>query len=551
MIEVELDGDTEEFNSDKTILENCRKQGKEIPTFCEMRGHEPESRCRVCLVEKDGTLVTSCSTYPEEGCTINTSTERVEKARERNKDLMRQSKDDSEAYNLFKETGIGNNRFEKEEYVVETLGQALARDRDSCVNCGNCVEICDQIQGVHAIDFAGRGHESHITPYGEKRLSEVACIRCGQCLLNCDEDAIFEREHIDKVKEAINDEDETVVAQTAPAVRASLGEVFDIDAGTDVEGRMVSALRKLGFDRVFDTVFGADLTIVEEASELLQRLEDGGPFPLITSCCPSWIMMMEHFYPELRENVSTCKSPHEMVGSLTKSYFAENEDLDGEDITVVSVMPCISKKFESSRSEIEDDVDFVITTRELGRMIKEDSISFDELEKGEFDDPLGISTGAGKIFGVTGGVMEAALRTAAEKLGEDINLDIKETRGEEGIKKGEITLNGKSIKFAVAHGGSNIDEVVSDIENGEEIHFVEFMACPGGCIGGGGQPKSDDPEILEKRSSALYRSDKESGVRLSHENPAVKKVYEDYLDHPLSDMSEELLHTFFVKRDSF
>ncbi len=549
-MKIELDGQEVEVDGEKTLLEICRKHGKDIPTKCHLKELGSDSRCRICLVEMDGKLVTSCSTKPRENSVINTEKENVIEARDRNRELMKQDKDNSEAYRIFKEVGLGNNRFEHNEHKVEIMGQALMREMDKCVNCGRCVKVCDKIQGVHAIDFAGRGHESRVTPHNEKKLSEVSCIRCGQCLLKCEEDALVEKNHIEKVEEAIKDEEKTVIAQTAPAVRASLGELFDYEKGVNVEGEMVSALREKGFDKVFDTVFGADLTIVEEAAELIERIENGGPFPLITSCCPSWILYMEHFHNELEKNVSSCKSPHMMVGAMTKSYYAEKQDKDPEDIVVVSIMPCTSKKFEASRIEMENDVDYVLTTRETAKMLKNSDIHLKDVGKEDFDSPLGITTGAGKIFGATGGVMEAALRTANDKLGgEEIDFHLEEVRGEHGIKRGEVEIKGKKISFAVAHGGRNIEETIKMLDE-QEIHFVEFMSCPGGCVCGGGQPKTDE-NLFPERAGALYISDENSDLRLSHENPAIQQLYENFLEEPLSEKSEEILHTFYFDRDKF
>ncbi len=548
---IELDGREIEVDEENTLLEICRQEGKEIPTKCYLKEIGSDSRCRVCLVEVDGRLVTSCSTYPKKGSKIKTDTERVLEAREKNLELMKQKKDSSEAYKLFKEVGLGNNRFDKEDHKLEIMGQSLLREMEECVNCGRCVKVCDHIQGVHAIDFAGRGHESRVTPHREKKLSEVACIRCGQCILRCEEDALKEKSHLKKVEEALSDKTKFVVAQTAPAVRASLGELFAMEPGTNVEGEMVAALRKKGFDRVFDTVFGADLTIVEEASELIERIKGGGPFPMITSCCPAWIIYMEHFHPELKKNVSSCKSPHMMVGALTKTFFAEKMDKNKEDIVVVSIMPCTSKKFEVSRTEMKEDVDYVLTTRETAKMFKKESIDLNNMEKQDFDDPMGISTGAGKIFGATGGVMEAAIRTANDKLdGGQIDFRLEEVRGEHGIKRGEVDIDGQKVRFIVAHGGKNIGKTIEMLDDGDEVHFIEFMACPGGCVCGGGQPRSEN-NLFPERAAALYISDENSDLRLSHNNPAVKKIYDDFLDEPLSDKSEKLLHTFYLERDGF
>ncbi len=549
-MKVYLDGKELDVDGDSTLLEICEREGKEVPTKCHVEEMEPDARCRVCLVSMNGKLVTSCSTKPVENAEIISNSEKVVRARETNKKLMRQQKTDSEAYNLFKEVGLGNKRFGKEEKDVEEKGRALKREMEKCVNCGRCVKVCNRVQGVNAINFAGRGHETRVTPQRGKKLSEVACIRCGQCLLECEEGALIEENSIEEVEKFLEDEDKFVVAQTAPAVRSSLGELFGLEPGKNVEKEMVEGLKKLGFDKVFDTVFAADLTIVEEASELIQRVENGGPFPLITSCCPGWILYMENFHPDLRENVSSCKSPQMMLGALVKSFYAEKIGKDPEDVVVVSVMPCTSKKFEVSRIEMKDDVDAVLTTREAAQLFKKNSLDICQMDGQEFDQPLGISTGAGKIFGATGGVMEAAVRTANDKLGGDpIDFHLEEVRGEHGVKKGVVSINGKEIKFGVAHGGKNIEKTVETLEE-EKFHFVEFMACPGGCVCGGGQPKSD-VNLFPERAAALYIDDENAEIRRSHENPAVQKVYKDFLGEPLSEKSEEILHTFYFEREGF
>jgi iron-only hydrogenase group A len=503
----------------------------------------------------DGKLVTACSTKPREGASIVTNSERVVKARKLNMELMMPEPscglaDDLEVCEIYTEVGMRKTRFPKIKEYKPDLGAAVVRDDNKCINCGRCVRVCADVQGVFAIDFASRAHNEHITPYWEHPLADVACIRCGQCILNCPVGAISERSHLEGVMDALNDRNKYVVAQVAPSIRAALGELFGMPAGTLVTGKTVAALRRCGFEKVFDVDLGADMTIMEEASELLRRVEKGGKLPMITTCCPGWILMMEFFYHDLLKNMSTCKSPHEMLGMLIKTYYAKKAGIDPKKIVVVSIMPCTAKKFESTRPEMKSGVDYVLTTRELGKLIKVKNIDFASLPAEEFDPALGISTGAGVIFGATGGVIEAALRTAHKfATGKELeNIEFSEIRGMKGIKEGSITLKGKKIRFACAHGGANARKLIAQKD---KYHFIEIMACPGGCIGGGGQPVYRDPEVLKKRTEAIYSADRNSKLRRSHENPIVKKIYDEMLGEPLSKKAEELLHTQYCKRSRF
>ncbi|MFP4524278.1 MAG: [FeFe] hydrogenase, group A [Candidatus Woesearchaeota archaeon] len=555
-MKVTIDGQEREVDGDETILHICEGMGITVPTLCYHKSLFPEARCRMCLVDMDGKLVTACSTKPRDGAVIQTRTQHVLDARKRNLELMKPNApscgldDDYEICKIYKEVGLDESRFQNIKDYKPDLGAAVVRDNNKCINCGRCVQTCADIQNVYAIDFSGRAHSEHVTPYGEKRLSEVSCIKCGQCIMNCPVGAIHERWHIDEVQAALDNPKKHVVAQTAPSIRAALGELFGMPAGTLVTGKMVSSLRRCGFDKVFDVNLGADITIMEEASEFLRRYKEGGAFPMITTCCPGWILMMEHQHHDLVPHMSTCKSPHEMLGMLIKTYYAEKEGLDPEDVVVVSIMPCTAKKFESTRPELESAVDYVLTTRELGRLVKRNKIDFKSLEDEEFDPALGIATGAATIFGAAGGVMEAALRTAYEfATGEGVEkLEFDQIRGAEGIKEGSIVIDGTEIKFACANGGANIKELLA---RKDEYHFIEMMACPGGCIGGGGQPIYKNPEVLTRRREALYQDDAGLPLRKSHENPVVKRLYEEYLGAPLSEKAEKLLHTSYTLRDPF
>jgi len=526
-MKITIDGKEHEVDEKKRILQICEDIGIEVPTLCYHKDLFPESRCRICLVQKDGKLVTSCSTYPTEGCSIITKNEKVKKARERNLELMQPSapvcgpEDDFEICKIYKEVGLPQTRFENIKDYPQDLGASVIRDDNLCINCGRCVQTCGEIQNVYAIDFMTRAHSEHVSPYNNKNLSEVACIKCGQCIMNCPVGAIRESPHIEEVEKALADPKKHVVAQTAPSIRAALGELFDMEPGTLVTGKMVTSLRKCGFDKVFDVDLGADLTIMEEASEFLHRVKTGGTLPMITTCCPGWILMMEHFHHDLLPNMSTCKSPHEMLGMLIKTYYSEKSGIPAKDIVVVSIMPCTAKKYESQRPELDSAVDYVLTTRELGRLIKRKKIDFVKLSDDEFDTPLGISTGAGAVFGASGGVMEAALRTAYEfATGKGVEkLEFDQIRGTKGIKDGKIIINGKEIRFAVASGGANIKKLLA---KKDQYHFIEMMACPGGCIGGGGQPIYTDPEVLQKRAMAIYQEDAGKPLRKSHENPIIK-----------------------------
>ncbi len=571
-VKVTIDGREIQVPKDSTILAAARAAGIEIPTLCYNEDLGTKGMCRVCVVEVEGsrTLQAACSQPVREGMVIRTNSPRVRQARRINVELLLSNHPQDclncvrnqrcELQTLADQLGVREQRFpnqiKTEKKDVST--PALVRDPAKCILCRRCVEVCHQIQGVGALYPVERGFATTIAPAGGVDLADVACVQCGQCSLVCPVGAIYEQDHTERVWAALADPKKHVVVQTAPAIRVSIGEEMGLEPGEVTTGQLVAALRRLGFDRVFDTDFSADLTIIEEGHELLKRLKNGETLPMITSCSPGWIKYIEHFYPELLAHLSTCKSPQQMFGALAKTYYAEKTGINPADIYVVSIMPCTAKKFECSRPEMTDsgypDVDAVLTTRELGRMLREAGIRFSDLPEEEYDDPLGISTGAGVIFGATGGVMEAALRTVYEVVtGETLeSVDFVDVRGLEGIKEAEVDLKGTKVKVAVAHGLGNARKLLDLIKEGKaDYHFIEIMCCPGGCIGGGGQPIPTTNEIRQKRIEAIYRADAGMPLRKSHENPAVKTLYEEFLGEPLGEKSYRLLHTHYTERGKY
>ena len=559
-----------------TILEAARLANIEIPTLCFLKEINEIGACRMCVVEVKGarSLVAAC-VYPiNEGMEVWTNTPKVLDSRKKTLQLILSNHDKKclscvrsghcEIQQMCRELGVDDENFydgENIEYEIDYSAAHMLRDNNKCVLCRRCVAVCEKTQGIGVIGANERGYKTNIASAFEMGLGETACVCCGQCIAVCPTGALQEKDYIDDVLAAIADPDKFVVVQTAPAVRAALGEAFGYPIGTNVEGKMVAALRKIGFDKVFDTDFAADLTIMEEANELLERIQNGGKLPLITSCSPGWIKYCEHYHPDMLDNLSSCKSPQQMFGAMLKTYYAEKNNIDPKKIVSVSIMPCTAKKFEIGRENQAaaglPDLDYSLTTRELARMIERLGINFIGLPEEKFDEPLGISTGAAVIFGATGGVMEAALRTAVWKLtGEtsDSPIEFKEVRGTEGIKEATYEVAGLKVKVAVASGLKNANEVLTKIKNGEaDYQFVEIMACPGGCVNGGGQPQVSGSvrnftDVRGLRAKALYDQDAAMPVRKSHENEAVKKLYEEYLGQPGSHKAHETLHTTYVKR---
>ena len=588
MINLTIDNSPIEVAEGLSVLEACKQAGIKIPTLCYLEKIQAIGACRVCLVEIEGVhdLVASCVMPVSEGMKVSTNNRRVREARKVVVELLLSEHDgdcqtcdrneDCELQNLAHDLGIKELRYEGEKALrckdTSTIG--LVRDSAKCISCRRCVTVCTAIQSVSALFPQNRGFKTTIGPAFAQNLDTVTCVQCGQCAAVCPVGAISERDQTDEVWAALDDPAKTVVVQTAPAIRAALGECFGMEPGTLVTGKMTTALRRMGFDAIFDTNFSADLTIMEEGTELLTRLKkalvdkEEVALPMFTSCSPGWISFMEYYYPDMLDNLSTCKSPQQMMGAMVKTYYAKKIGKKPEEIVMVSVMPCTAKKFEASREEMNSsgaqDVDIVLTTRELGKMVKQAGIEFQSLENSEMDAPLGLSSGAADIFANTGGVMEAALRTVYELVtGRELpfeNLHVTPVVGLEGIKEASVTiedtvpawsfLEGVTAKVAVAHSLGNARKLLEKIRAGEaEYHFVEVMTCPGGCIGGGGQPRITTDEVRKKRMDAIYAEDEGKVVRKSHENEAVAKLYEDFLGVPLGHLSHELLHTKYTEKE--
>ncbi|WP_199288046.1 NADH-dependent [FeFe] hydrogenase, group A6 [Culicoidibacter larvae] len=577
MVKLKINGIEVEAQNGETILEASRRSGFDIPTLCHLQLHDMdyENRpvsCRICMVEVDegrgSRLVPSCDTYVKEGMDISTDSRRAVNSRRTTMELMLSNhpKDclfcdrstNCDLQTLAHELNVRRVRYEgkRSNFGIDETSLSIVKNLDKCILCRRCESICSNVQTVDIYSAVNRGFDTVIAPAFNAPLHETECTFCGQCVSVCPTAALTEINNVDKVWNALYDEGKYVVVQTAPAVRVAVAEEFGAEPGTVSTGQMVAALRRLGFDSVFDTNWGADLTIMEEANEVLQRLNGKGRLPILTSCCPAWVKFIEHNFPDMLDVPSTCKSPHEMFGSMTKTYFAEKMNIDPKDIVVVSVMPCVAKKYESARPELthegHSDVDYVITTREFARMVKEAGIHYLDLAEEEFDNPLGESTGAAQIFGATGGVLEAALRTAAAWLGDesDATLDFEGVRGFEGVKEANISVAGHDLKVAAAHGLGNARRLLEAVREGS-THYdvIEIMACPGGCIAGGGQPyHHGDRGIIKKRMEATYSIDKSKKIRRSNDNPDIKKIYEEFLGEPGSHKAHELLHTHYVDR---
>ena len=579
MVNIKINGMPLSVPKGSTVLEAARLAGIKIPTLCYLKDINEIGACRICMVEVKGarSLVTACVYPVNEGMEVFTNTPKVLEARRINLELVLSThrKDclscvrsgNCELLQLCREYGVEDlHRFDGEinEYELDTSAAHMVRDNSKCILCRRCAAVCAKNQGVGVIGPNERGFKTEIGCAFEENLGKTTCVACGQCITVCPTGALYEKDATDKVRAAIADPEKVVLVQTAPSVRATLGECFGLPIGTDVEGKMVAALRRLGFDKVFDTDLAADFTIVEEANELVERVQNGGVLPMITSCSPGWVKYCEHYFPEMLPHLSSCKSPQQMFGALAKTWYAEKNGIDPKNIVSVSVMPCTAKKFELARNDQKaagvPDVDIALTTRELARMIQRAGLDFVNLPDEDFDDPMGESTGAAVIFGATGGVMEAALRTAVETItGEELKtVEFTEVRGTEGIKEATYNVGGLEVNVAVASGTANAKKVLEMVKSGEKNYtFIEVMCCPGGCVNGGGQPQQPASvrnfvDLKALRAKALYDNDANKPVRKSHENPLLKKIYEEYFDgKPGSHKAHEVLHTTYVARNRF
>ncbi len=570
MVAINIDNRPCEAPDGSTIYEAAQLIGITIPTLCHMEGLSPSGACRICVVEVEGmpSLTPACSFPVREGMNIQTHSARVLLARKTIVELLLANHPDDCLYcirnnncmlqNLAADLGVRRRRYTgaRNEYKEDVSSPSVIRDPEKCILCGKCVRVCEEVQDVSAIDFIDRGSQSHIGTAFDEGLNLSSCINCGQCIVVCPTGALHEHDSLKSVIDAINDPDITVVAQHAPSVSVTIGEEFGLPAGADCDGMMVAALRRLGFDRVFDTSFTADLTIMEEGSELVERIKNGGKLPMLTSCSPGWIKFAEQRYPDFLDNISSCKSPQQMMGAIIKSFFAERENIDPAKIFSVSIMPCTAKKFEAGRHEMTrdgyPDVDVVLTTRELARLIRMRGLDMLALQPEGADTPFGERTTAGKIFGASGGVMEAALRSAYFLLtGSELeDLNVTAVRGLEGCKEAHVKIGDLEVGVAVASGLKNAAALLDQIRAGrDDLHFIEIMTCPGGCIAGGGQPLSTNKQAVTQRMKALYALDASAETRTSHKNEAVQRLYEEYLGSPLSDKSHHLLHTHYTQRE--
>jgi iron-only hydrogenase group A len=569
MITIQANGRTLEAKHGEMLLTTLQRAGISIPTLCAMKDLSPTGACRLCVVDVEGVkgLVPSCACPVTEGMVVQTHSARAVQARKTIVELLLADHPDDCLYcirngtcdlqGLAEDLGVRQRRFagQKSQYRLDISSPSVERDPAKCILCGKCVRMCEEIQSVAAIDFSGRGSKTSICTAFDEGMNISSCVYCGQCIKVCPTGALREQSSIKPVMDALNDPDMVVVVQHAPAVSVTIGEAFDMEPGADVAGAMVTAMRRLNFDRVFDTSFSADLTIMEEGSELVQRLTQGGTLPMMTSCSPGWIKFVEQSYPEFMDNLSTCKSPQQMMGAITKSFFAEQEGIDPKKIFSVSIMPCTAKKFEAGRPEMGkpgvSDIDAVLTTRELVRMIRLRGIDLKDLEPDMADTPFGERTSAGKLFGASGGVMEAALRSAHFLVtGKEMEqLEVQPVRGMDGIKEATVQVGDIELKVAVANGLGNAKRLLDEIKAGrKDVHFIEVMTCPGGCIAGGGQPFETDIEAVKARMKGLYKVDSKAEARTSHSNQSVQRLYKEFLGQPLGEKSHALLHTHYKER---
>lgn len=570
MMKVEINSRPVQAEDGETILSAARRAGIQIPTLCHIEGLPPTGACRMCVVEVEGLpkLISSCSYPVAEGMKIRTHSPRAIRARKTIVELLLANHPDDclycsrngscELQRMAEELGVRQRHYRgrKNAHKMDVSSPSIVRDPDKCILCGKCVRVCEEIQTVAAVDFIGRGSKTRVGTTFDQGLNLSSCINCGQCIMACPTGALSTPSNIKQVTNALNDPEKIVVVQHAPSISVTIAETLGMEPGLDVDGAMVTALRQIGFDRVFDTAFSADLTIMEEGSELVHRIRNGGRLPMMTSCSPGWVKFVEQFYPDFIGNVSTCKSPQQMLGAVIKTYWADREGIPPERIYSVSIMPCVAKKFEAERPEMGrdglPDIDAVLTTQEAGELIRMYGLDLGSLPPDTADGPFGERSTAGKIFGATGGVMEAALRTAYHLLtGEELeDLEFEQLRGMSDVKEAKIEIGDLQIGVAVAHGLGNARKLLDQVRDGrDDLHFIEVMTCPGGCIGGGGQPIGADPEAVKARMKALYVIDRDEPVRTSHGNPQIARLYREFLGEPLSETSHRVLHTHYAKRD--